>query len=294
MTIESHDAAMRRIAPEDVPLELIQDGFEFLEGPVWDRRDGVLLFSDIPRSTIYRYTPGQGVTEFRQPSGYANGNTIAPDGSLLTCEHAGRRVSRRTRDGDVTALATHYDGKKLNSPNDLVRHSSGAIYFTDPPYGLSPPHGVEAEKELDFHGVYRLDPDGTVTLLVDDFDRPNGLAFSPDERLLYIDDTARSHIRVFTLTPDGGLTDDRLFVELQGDGRGRPDGMKLDREGNIYCTGPGGVWVVNPNGEVLGRIRVPEQTANLGWGDADWQSLYLTAMDKLYRVRLALPGIPVG
>jgi gluconolactonase len=292
MTIEILDAAMRGIAPADARLELVQDGFGFLEGPVWDRRTSSLIFSDLVAQTVYRYTPGQGVGIHRKESRFANANTFTPDGRLLTCEHSGRRIVREEADGSLTPLATHYQGKRLNSPNDIVCQGDGTVFFTDPPYGLGPPHGVPAEQELPFNGLFRLDPDGTLTLLADDFERPNGLAFSPDERVLYVDDTARSHIRSFTVGFDGRLTNDRIFVELYGSGRGRPDGLKVDREGDIYCTGPGGVWVIGRDTTILGRIRVPEQTANLAWGGEDWQTLYLTASDKLYRIRLAVAGIP--
>ncbi len=228
MTIEYQDVRMERIAPGEPPVELIRGEFEFLEGPVWDRRRGVLIFSDIPAQTIYAFTPGAGISVYREHSRFANGNTIDQEGRLITCEHSGRQVVRQQPDGALTPIATHFEGKRLNSPNDVVTHGDGAIFFTDPPYGLQPPHGVESDKELDFHGVYRLDRDGTLTLLVDDFERPNGLAFSPDQRLLYIDDTARGHIRMFTLTKNGRLGDDRVFAVLQGEGRGRPDGMKVD------------------------------------------------------------------
>ena len=294
MPIEYNDVTMERIAPGDPPVELVQGGFQFLEGPVWDGRRGILIFSDIPARTLYQYVPGGAVSAYRADVPFPNGNTIDQQGRLLTCEHVGRDVVREEPDGTVVPIATHFEGKRFNSPNDIVVRGDGAIFFTDPPYGLQPPHGVTAEQELPYHGVYRLDRDGTVSLLVDDFERPNGLAFSPDERLLYIDDTARGHIRVFAVSDDGRLADDRVFAVLQGDGRGRPDGMKVDREGNVYCTGPGGVWVFSPLAELLGRIRVPEQTANVAWGDADWRTLYLTASTSLYRVRLGIPGIPVG
>lgn len=294
MTIAYLDAGMERIAPGDPAVELVQGGFQFLEGPVWDRRRGVLIFSDIPAQTLYAYTPGSGVGVYREQSRFANGNTIDQQGRLLSCEHAGRQVVRQEADGSLTPIATHYEGKRLNSPNDIVVRGDGAIFFTDPPYGLQPPHGVTAEKELAYNGVYRLDPDGGLTLLVRDFERPNGLAFNPDERLLYVDDTQQGHIRVFAVSDDGSLSEDRVFAVLRGTGRGRPDGLKVDREGNVYCTGPGGVWVFDPLGGLLGTIRVPEQTANLAWGDADWQTLYLTASTSLYRVRLGIAGIPTG
>jgi gluconolactonase len=293
--IEILDPAMRRIAPDDPKVELIQGGFQFLEGPVWDSRRGALIFSDIPANTMYEYRPGAGVSVFRQPSRHTNGNTLDGRGRLLSCEHSGRQVTRTEADGAVTPLATHFEGKRLNSPNDIVVRGDGTIVFTDPPYGIqSERMGMPAAQELDFHGVYRLDADGTLSLLVDDFERPNGLAFSPDQTLLYIDDTARAHIRVFTVTAEGRLAGDRVFAELNAPEEGRPDGMKVDREGNVYCTGPGGAWVFNPLGALLGKIVMPERTANLAWGDGDWQSLYLTASTSLYRLRLGVAGIPTG
>ena len=292
MTLEILDAAARTLVANGTALECVADGFGFLEGPVWDRRSGSLIFSDIPAQTIHRYVPGQGVSVVRTESRYANGNTFTPDGRLLTCEHTGRQVVRQEVDGSLTVLASHYEGRKLNSPNDIICRGDGVIFFTDPPYGLSAPHGVPAEQELGFSGLYQLDQSGVLTLLADDFERPNGLAFSPDERLLYVADTARGHVRVFSVSDAGRLSRDRVFIELHGTGRGRPDGLKLDREGRLYCTGPGGVWVGGPDAEIIARIRIPEQTANLAWGDADWQTLYLTASDKLYRLRLATAGVP--
>jgi sugar lactone lactonase YvrE len=295
MPIEVMDAGLRRIVAAGADIEPVQGGFDFLEGPVWDRRTGSLIFSDIPANTIYRLNADGASEVFRRPSRHTNGNTFDRQGRLLSCEHSGRQVSRTEPDGTITSLATHYEGKRLNSPNDVVCRGDGAIIFTDPPYGiLSERMGGVAEPELSFFGVYRLDPGGSLTLLVDDFERPNGLAFSPDERTLFIADTARGHIRSFQYTDDGRLRDERVFAVLEGEGRGRPDGMKLDREGNVYCTGPGGVWVFSPMGALLGKIRLPEQTANLGWGGPDWRTLYLTASTTLYRIRLEVAGIPVS
>lgn len=294
MSIDYRSEAMRQVAPDGTTVELVQGGFEFLEGPVWDVTAGHLIVSDIPADTMYALRPGNAALPYRKPSRFANGNTFDREGRLITCEHVGRRVSRLEQDGTLVALATQYDGKRLNSPNDVVVRSDGVIIFTDPPYGLRAPHGVPAEQEIPFQGVYRLDRDGTLTLLADDFDRPNGLAFSPDERTLYIDDTARGHIRRFSVTEDGRLADGALFAELSGPGRGRPDGMKVDRNGAVYCTGPGGVWVFNPDGELLGIITVPEQTANLAWAGDDWRTLYLTASTSIYRVTLGVAGVAVG
>jgi gluconolactonase len=281
----------RRLVPM---LDRIATGFTFTEGPVWRGDD--LLFSDIPNSRTVRYRAlreGPEITTFRAPSGNANGLTLDLQDDVLACEHSGRRVSRIRRDGAVETVADRYQGKRLNSPNDVVVRTDGAIFFTDPPYGL--PRQTEG-KELAFNGVYRVDPGGAVTLLVDDFERPNGLAFSPDERVLYIDDSARAHIRAFDVAPDGSLSNGRIWAEMKGGPgeRGVPDGMKVDVEGNVYCTGAGGVWIFAANGRYLGRIHMPEVTANLAWGGEDDRTLYLTATTSVYRIRLAVPGIPVG
>jgi len=275
-------------------LDRIASGFGFTEGPVW--RGSELLFSDIPnnRTVCYRPLPdGPDITTFRHPTGNANGLTLDHQGRLLACEHSGRRVARMDLAGKAETIADRYEGKRLNSPNDVVVRSDGTIYFTDPPYGL--PHHTEG-KELPFNGVYRVDPAGTLHLLADDFDRPNGLAFSPDERTLYVDDSSRYHIRAFDVAPDGSLSRGRVWAELKPgpEEKGVPDGMKVDQQGDVYCTGPAGVWIFDPNGRFLGRIAMPEVTANLAWGDADWRTLYLTGSTSLYRLRMLVPGIPVG
>jgi sugar lactone lactonase YvrE len=272
-------------------VEQVASGFQFTEGPVW-HPDGYLLFSDIPASTIYRWTPGEAeATIYRRPSGHANGLTLDAQGRLVACEHE-RRLSRTEADGTVVAIATHYQGGRLNSPNDVVIRADGSIYFTDPPYGLP---GHSEGKELDWNGVYRLAPDGTLTLLDASFERPNGLAFSPDEKLLYVDDSYKDHIRAFDVQPDGTLTSGRVLVDLGDPGAsGVPDGMKVDVLGHVFCTGPGGIWVVSPDGEKLGRIEVPEQPANLAWGDDDYKTLYITARTGLYRVRTRTGGGPAG
>lgn len=275
-------------------LDQVACGFGFTEGPVWRGED--LLFSDIPNSRTVRYRPtpdGPELSTFRHPSNNANGMTLDRQGRVLACEHSGRRVARIDANGKVETVADRYEGKRLNSPNDVVVRSDGSIFFTDPPYGL-PQKTVG--KELPFNGVYRIDPEGTLHLLVDDFALPNGLAFSPDERTLYVDDSANFHIRAFDVAPDGTLSNSRVLAELKAEPgeKGVPDGMKVDQHGNIYCTGPGGVWIFDSNGRPLGRIMMPEVTANLAWGDADHQTLYLTASSSLYRLRMLVPGVPVG
>ena len=284
----------RCIIPEDAHIEQLGTGCQFTEGPVWNAADGYLLFSDIPANQMKKWTPAEGITNFRVPSGKSNGLAFDKQNRLVTCEHANRRVSRTEADGTVVTIASHYEGKKLNSPNDVVVKSDGSIYFSDPPYGLTAEFGKLGEQELDFCGVYRLSPDGEMlTLLVDDFSRPNGLTFSPDESILYINDTERMHIRVFDVTEDGTIANGRLFAEESGEEEGAPDGMKVDSEGNVYVTGPGGIWVFNPAGAHLGTIATPERAANLAWGDSDWKTLYITATSSLYRIRLNILGIPV-
>ena len=300
---EVHDPAFLRLVPEDTIVERIAGGFTFTEGPVWTGEH--LLFSDIPNNRIVRWRElpeGPEVTTFKYPSGWplsqptqvrgkgSNGLTLDRQGRLIACEHGNRRVSRYEAGGSHVVLADRYQGNRLNSPNDVVVRSDGRIFFTDPPYGLV---NFTEDKQLPYHGVFRLDPDGSLTLLVDDFERPNGLAFSPDERTLYIDDTARKQIRAFDVDAEGNLANGRIFAVLDSPGEGAPDGMKVDIEGNVYCTGPGGIWVLNSSGAVLGKIIFPDQPANCGWGGPDWQTLFVTARPSVYRLRVAVAGVPV-
>jgi len=276
------------IVPEHAKLEKLAGGFRFVEGPVWTPA-GRLIFSDIPADTMYEWKGGDTVEVFRQPSHNANGNTLDRQGRLITCEHGSRKVSRTEKDGTVTVLAERYEGKLLNSPNDVVVHSNGDIYFTDPPYGVT-----KDQEEIGFNGVYRLKPDGTLTALVKDFIRPNGLAFSPDERRLFVDDTEATHLRVFDVLEDGTLANGRIFAEVKGEKPGVPDGLRVDTKGNVYCTGSGGVQVFAPSGTQLGTIEVPEVAANCAWGDADNKTLYITASSSLYRIRLKIVGVRTG
>lgn len=261
------------------PWETVADGFVFTEGPVW--RDGALLFSDIPASRIYRVDEAGGRAVYREPTGESNGLTLGLDGGLIACEHRGRRVSCE-RNGDIETIAKDFDGKSLNSPNDVVVRSDGRIFFTDPPYGIK-----EEERELPFNGVYSIAPGGGLTLLIDDFDRPNGLALSPDERTLYIADTNRLHVRAFDVASDGALTGGRIFAEMRE--QGRPDGMKVDRDGRLYvCAGT--VQVFAADGAPLGVVDCPQPPANCGWG-GDGSALYITARTAVYRARFDVQGI---
>ena len=294
LTLDQRRPEFEAIVGPEPAMERIAAGFGFTEGPVW--RGGHLLFSDIPNSRIVRWEhkeEGPEVTTFRHPSGNANGHTLDHEGRLVSCEHSTRRVTRTEPNGPVTVLASEFEGKRLNSPNDVVVAPGGAIYFTDPPFGL--PDRTEG-KELRHQGVYRIDPaTGELALAAADFDLPNGLAFSPDASRLYVDDSAKHHIRVFDVAADGSLSGGDVFADLTGnEGEiGVPDGMKVDSAGNVYCTGQGGLWVFEPGGAVLGRIICPEQPANCGWGEDDWRTLYLTARTGVYSIRLNIPGVPV-
>ncbi len=275
-------------------LERLGTGFLFTEGPVWHPVGKFLIFSDMPGDHMRRWSAREGITTFRKPSGMANGNTYDRQGRLLTCEHATSRVTRTEPDGRITVLASHYRGQELNSPNDIVCKRDGGIYFTDPPYGRAKFYGVERPQPLPFQGVYRVGPDpGSPELLVDDFDRPNGLCFSLDESRLFIDDTARQHIRVFEVTPAGTLRGGRVWAETRWQKPGGPDGMRLDSAGNLYCCGPDGILVFDPEGALREVIEVPEYAANLAWGDDDYRSLFITASTSLYRLRTPVPGHPV-
>ena len=296
MTIDMATPEMDRLMEKDSPLEKIGTGFMFTEGPVWHRQERVLRFSDIPANQIKQWSQAAGVTTYREPSAKSNGMTYDRQGRLVVCEHSGRRVSRTEADGSLTTLAILFEGKRLNSPNDVACKSDGAIYFSDPDYGIVMERvGAPMPKELPFNGVFRISPDGKqLTCLARDFQTPNGLAFSPDERTLYVDDTVRMHIRAFDVKADGSLANGRVFATLAGDGTGRPDGMKVDVQGNVYCTGPGGVHVLAPDGRLLGRIRTPATCANLAWGEDDGKTLFLMVSDSVYRLRMLVAGVAVG
>jgi gluconolactonase len=276
----------------DAALETLQSGMGFTEGPVWHPYEKWLVFSDMPEDRMYIRRPSGAIEDFRRPSRKANGNTLDRQGRLLTCEHALSRVTRLEPDGSTTVIATHYQDKELNSPNDIVVATGGAIYFTDPIFGRMEYYGVPREQQLSFQGVYRVDPDGSrLTLLASDFGQPNGLCFSLDESRLFVNDTERQHIRVFNVTSKGELTGGAVWAETIGEGEGAPDGMKIDSVGNVYCCGPGGIHVFDPSGNVLGVIPTPEPCANFTFGDEDLKSLYITASSSLHRRRVRVPGL---
>jgi gluconolactonase len=300
------DPALDKIVPAGAIVEKVIGNLQFAEGPVWLRSGGYLLFSDIPSNAIMKWTPAGGLSVFRKPiflrefpDGVqigTNGLTLDRQGRLIACEHGNRRVSRTEQDGTVTTLADRYEGKRFNSPNDVVCKSNGDIYFTDPNSvarrNPSDPHN-DFKTELGFNGVYRLTAAGKLELLIKDMPYPNGLAFSPDEKKLYI---ANSRLEkfwmVYNVKPDGTLAEGKKFLDLSRDtGEAVPDGMKVDTAGNVYATGPGGVLVISPRGKHLGTIEVPEIPANCAWGEADGKTLYITARTSVYRIRLNVPGV---
>ncbi|MBI3449492.1 MAG: SMP-30/gluconolactonase/LRE family protein [Acidobacteria bacterium] len=302
-TVVRLDPAIDAIVPREPRVEKVAEGFKFVEGPIW-MPVGHLLFSGPNSNVIYRWAPGSDLSIFRDRSGYqgadiaeygqpgSNGLTLDREGRLTICEHGNHRISRLEKDGRLTLLADSYQGKRLNSPNDLVYKSDGALYFTDPPFGL-PKFFDDRRKELPFSGVYRL-KDGALTLLTADLTGPNGLAFSPDEKYLYVDDwdTSRKIVMRYEVRPDGGLENGRVFYDMKDAPEEEAlDGLKVDQRGNLYVSGPGGVWILSEAGAHLGTIRAPELPANFAWGDADARTLYMTARGGLYRMRLNVPGI---
>src|SRR5215475_11858215 len=283
------------IAPSE-PIQELAEGFGGpqgpAEGPVWWQEGGYLLFSDIHNNRRMKYVPGQGVSVDQEPTNRANGLTRDQKGRLVACEHDTRRVTRYELDGGLKVIANSFQGRRLNRPNDVVVKSDGCYYFTDPNASIVP-----EQWDLPFAGVYRVTPDlGTLSLLSDSFIAPNGLAFSPDESVLYINDSRRGHIRAFDLLPTGMLAKqtDRVFADLRGSEPGVPDGMKVDRAGNVYCGGSGGIWILDPQGKKLGRIvHGAPATTNLAFGGADWTTLYFTTRTQLGAVKVKIPGMPV-
>jgi len=272
--VEIRDPRFRSVVGDKVTFEKLATGFLFTEGPLWQAAEKYLLFSDMPGDHMRKWTVRDGVTTFRKPCAQSNGLTWDRQGRLIVCEHATSKVTRTETDGRSTVIASHHGSKELNSPNDVVVKSDGGIYFTDPTYGRHEYYGNPRALQLDFRGVYRADPEGNkLTLLADDFGQPNGLCFSLDEKRLFVNDTDRQHIRVFDVNGNGTLSNSRVWAETKGDGAGAPDGMKIDSAGNIYCCGPGGIHVFDPEANCLGVIRVPEHTANFCFGDDDLRSL---------------------
>lgn len=304
------DPAIDGIVPTDAKIEKLAGGFLFTEGPIWVPRsedsDGYLLFSDPNNNVIYRWTPDGQLSIFMTKSGYrgvdigeygqpgSNGLTLDKQGRLTINQHGNRRVVRMEKNGQLTVLADHYDGKRLNSPNDLVYKSDGSLYFTDPPFGL-PKFYDDVRKELPYSGVFRASPDGKqVQLLTSDLKGPNGLAFSPDEKYFYVDnwDPQKKIIMRYGVKPDGTLSNGQVFFDMtSAEGEDALDGMKIDQKGNLYVSGPGGLWIISPEGKHLGTIIGPEHPHNLAWGDDDGKTLYLCARTGLYRVRLNIAGI---
>ena len=290
MTLDVVSEKLYELVSPDAQLEPLADGYGFLEGLVWDMAAGALLFSDITKNRRGRWVAATQTAEIvMEPSNISNGLAFEADGSLLVCEHATSSVVRESAGGERTTIASHYAGHELNSPNDIVVSPAGAIYFTDPPYGRFPGWGIERAQDLDFQGVFMIPPGGgELTLLTSDFEGPNGLCFSPEHSVLYINDSARAHIRAFGLAPDGTLTNGRVHAENIGTGdpaQGIPDGMKCDERGDIWVTGPGGVWVLGPDGEHLGTIRTPEGVGNLAWGGPDYRTLFIGASSTLFRLQ---------
>lgn len=303
--IVREDPRLDQLIARDARIEVLASGFEWSEGPVWIKDGGYLLFSDIPRNSVMKWKEGEGIALFMKPSGYtgvadyggepgSNGLLLDKQGRLVMCEHGDRRVSVMPWDGGKRTLVDNYMGKRLNSPNDAVFKSNGDLYFTDPPYGL-PRQFEDPRRELDFCGVYRLSTDGKVTLLTKEMTRPNGIAFSPDEKTLYVaqSDPRRAIWMAFPVLADGTIGTGRVFYDvtsLVGKLPGLPDGMKVDKDGNLFATGPGGVLVFAPDGKYLGRIDTGERTANCAWGD-DGSALYITADMYLCRVKTKTKGL---
>jgi gluconolactonase len=295
------DPAFDALVPRDAQIEKLADGFQFTEGPLW-RPEGNLWFSDVVGNVVRQWSLDGKVIAILNPGGYdkndapagsyigPNGMTADKDGAVLLCQHGNRRIARISKDRQVSTLVDRFEGKRFNSPNDLVYKSDGSLYFTDPPYGLLK-GDEDPAKELPFNGVYRLSG-GKLQLLVKDLTRPNGIAFSPDEKTLYVavsDDKHKVWMR-YDVAADGTLKNGKVFADVTTEKEnGLPDGMKVDAQGNVYGTGPGGVWVFSPEGKHLGTIKPPETPANCNWGD-DWKTLYITATTGLYRIKLAVAG----
>jgi gluconolactonase len=298
-----HHPLLDTLLDPDATVEMLASGMAWAEGPVWSKDGKYLLFSDIPNNSVMKWSESDGLSVFLKPSGYtglhpyshepgSNALVLDSEGRLVSCEHGDRRISVLTKGGGKRTLVDHYQGKRLNSPNDLVYNSNGDLYFTDPPYGLPSPDSPL--RELDFCGVFRLSKDGAFTLLTEDMTRPNGLAFSPDEKILYVanSDPDEAVWMAFPVNADGTLGKGRVFADVTAMGKdhpGAPDGMKIDCNGNIFATGPGGVHIYAPDGTMLGRIETGQRTSNCNWGE-DGSTLYITAHSYLCRIRTKTKG----
>jgi gluconolactonase len=319
LKLDRKDAELDKIVPAGAQLEEMAGGYTWLEGPVWD--EGSLFFSDVPANTIVRWTPGRGTASFMESSGYrgkepysgpepgSNGMTLDPHGRLTVAGHASRTVFRfepLDPTGIITTLADSYQGKKLNSPCDVVYRSDGSAYFTDPPYGLRTQSDEDPEKELKVNGIYRIPhalmqkpgtppASGELQLLMSDLPRPNGIAFSPDEKYLYVSNSEPKKFWMrYTVNKDGTLSEPKLLYDDTDDPRtGNPGGMKVDVAGNIYSAAPGGVLIMTPEGKVLGTMLIPEKVSNVAWAGSESKTLYITASGRLYRVRLNITGAPL-
>ena len=300
MPFEQISPELERIVSLDQDVEVLGTGYAVGEGPLWWSEEQFLLFSEVRGNRRWKWSANEGVSLAQDPTNGANGLTRDPQGRLVMCEGGARRVTRVEPDGSVTVVAASYHGRPLNRPNDVVAKSDGSIYFTDP-------GGPAPDTDLDFSGVYRVSPDlSAINLLVRDYILPNGLAFSPDESILYINDSqgvfvdnndmfrSIGRIDAFDVRPNGMLANRRVFCELRGEQSGIPDGMKVDVEGNVYCTGPGGVWIMDASGNHLGTILTEvEHTTNVAWGGDDWRTLFITTFETLARIQLKIPGLPV-
>ena len=299
------DSRFDKLVPLNVKVERIVSGRKWVEGPVWNRKEGYLLFSDIPTNSVIKWQEGKGTSVFLKPSGYtgkaafegaepgSNGLTFDLEGRLILAQHGDRRIGRLERNGKQTTLVDRFEGKRINSPNDVVLRSNGDLYFTDPPFGL-PKSFDDPRKEIPFQGVYKYSKNGTLALLTKDIKAPNGIAFSPDEKKLYISNAEKANAvwMVFDVTADGSIENGKVLFNATGwtkNKPGVPDGMKVDKEGNIFGAGPGGIHVISPNGKHLGSIETGVPTGNLGWGE-DGSSLFITSNTNVFRLKLTTKG----
>ena len=306
-SIDRKDPKFDELIPKDAKIEVLAGGFKWTEGPVWVKDGNYLLFSDIPNNAVFKWSEKEGLKPFLKPSGYtgnakfdgyepgSNGLAIGANGQLILCQHGDRRIARLEKDGKFTTVVDRFMGKRFNSPNDLVFASNGDLYFTDPPYGL-PKQMQDPAKELDFQGVYRLKADGQLALLTKEMTRPNGIGLSPDEKTLYVanSDPALAIWKAFPIQPDGSLGAGKVLFDATPDVKagkpGLPDGLKVDAKGNIFATGPNGVFVFDATGKHLGSILTMDKTANCGFGD-DGSTLYICANDKLVRIKTTTKGL---